>query len=121
MNERQNSVISPFAAGLKCCCPGCGRGKLFQGLLTVAPECKVCGLDLAAQDSGDGPAVFVIFIVGALAVGLAFFVEFTFSPPTWAHLIYQIPFVLGASILLLRPMKASLIALQYKNKAAGFE
>jgi len=52
---------------------------------------------------------------------LAFFVEFTFFPPVWAHLIYQIPFVLGASILLLRPMKATLIGLQFKNKVAGFE
>jgi uncharacterized protein (DUF983 family) len=121
MTGSNNSDVSPFTAGLKCRCPGCGRGKLFQGVLTVAPECSFCGLDLAAQDSGDGPAVFVIFIVGALAVALAFFVEFTFFPPVWAHLIYQIPFVLGASILLLRPMKATLIAIQYKNKVGGFD
>jgi uncharacterized protein (DUF983 family) len=121
MNEVHHSDVSPFTAGLKCRCPGCGRGKLFKGLLTVAPACDVCALDLAAQDSGDGPAVFVIFIVGALAVALAFIVEFTYSPPVWVHLIYQIPFVLGASIFLLRPMKATLIALQYKNKVAGFD
>jgi uncharacterized protein (DUF983 family) len=121
MNEAKNAGVSPFTAGLKCRCPGCGRGKLFSGLLTITPACEYCGLDLAAQDSGDGPAVFVIFIVGALAVMLAFFVEFTFFPPVWAHLVYQIPFVLGASILLLRPMKATLIALQFENKVGGFE
>ena len=113
-------LLSPFAAGCACRCPRCGKGKLFKGLLDVVPECGHCGLDLAAQDAGDGPAVFVILFVGALAVGLAAFVELTFEPPFWVHLITQIPVVLGLSILLLRPFKATLIALQYKHNAAGF-
>lgn len=114
------SEVSPFRAGLLCRCPRCGEGKLYRGLLTVAERCDACGLDLTAQDSGDGPAVFVIFIIGILAVGLAAIVELNFAPPTWAHLIYQIPFVVGGSILLLRPFKALLIALQYRHRAAGF-
>jgi uncharacterized protein (DUF983 family) len=113
--------VSPFRAGLACRCPRCGQGKLYDGLLSVAPACTVCGLDLTAQDSGDGPAVFVILIVGALAVLLAVVVETTFHPPTLVHLVYQIPFVVGMSILLLRPLKATLIALQYRHKTAGFE
>jgi uncharacterized protein (DUF983 family) len=112
--------VSPFRAGLLCRCPRCGEGKLYKGLLTVAERCSGCGLDLSAQDSGDGPAVFVIFIIGFLAVLLAFLVEVAFEPPVWAHLVYQIPFVVGGSILLLRPFKATLIALQYRHKAAGF-
>jgi uncharacterized protein (DUF983 family) len=112
--------VSPFRAGLFCRCPRCGEGKLYKGLLTVAERCENCGLDLTAQDSGDGPAVFVIFIIGFLAVGLAAIVEFNFEPPIWVHLIYQVPFVVGGSILLLRPLKATLIALQYRHKAAGF-
>ena len=47
--------------------------------------------------------------------------ENAFEPPTWVHLAYQIPFVLGLSILLLRPLKATLIALQFRHKTAGFE
>lgn len=114
------SEVSPFRAGLLCRCPRCGEGKLYKGLLTVAERCDACELDLTAQDSGDGPAVFVIFIIGMLAVGLAAIVELTYAPPTWVHLIYQVPFVVGGSILLLRPLKALLIALQYRHKAAGF-
>lgn len=113
--------VSPYSAGLRCRCPRCGRGPLFQGLLTVRPVCEACGLDLSAQDSGDGPAVFVILLVGGAAVLLALLVELAFSPPTWVHLVYQIPFVLGLSVLLLRPLKATLIALQYRYKTAGFE
>ena len=112
--------VSPFIIGLVCRCPRCGLGKLYRGLLNVAPACGECGLDLSAHDAGDGPAVFVILIVGGLAVALAFIVETRFMPPIWAHLIYQIPFVLGASILCLRPLKALLIVLQYRHSVAGF-
>jgi uncharacterized protein (DUF983 family) len=65
--------------------------------------------------------VFVILIVGFAAVLLALVVEFAFAPPTWVHLVYQVPFVLGLSVLLLRPLKATLIALQYRHRTAGFE
>ena len=58
--------VSPIAAGLACRCPRCGRGRLFDGYLTVAARCSACGLDLSKADSGDGPAVFIIFILGFL-------------------------------------------------------
>ena len=73
--------VSPFAAGLACRCPRCGRGRLFDGFLTVVPRCAVCGLDLSPHDSGDGPAVFLIFILGALVVPIAIFAEVWFEPP----------------------------------------
>lgn len=120
-NMAGGTSASPFAIGLRCRCPRCGKGELFHGLLKVAGGCSQCGLDLAAHDAGDGPAFFVIMIVGGLAVTLAFIVERSFAPPIWAHLIYQIPFILGASILCLRPLKATLIALQYRHAAAGFD
>lgn len=113
--------VSPLSAGLRCRCPRCGQGRLLTGVLTVVDSCEHCGLDLSAQDSGDGPAVFVIFVVGFVAVAVAFLIERLFQPPLWAHLVYQIPLVVVASILLLRPFKATLIALQYRHKAAGFD
>lgn len=114
------SNISPLSAGLRCRCPKCGQGRLFAGLLTVRDECAACGLDLKAQDAGDGPAIFVILLVGAVAVAAAFIVESAYAPPTFVHLIYQIPLVLGLSILCLRPLKATMIALQYHHQVAGF-
>lgn len=119
-NARVGTSVSPFVIGPLCRCPRCGKGKLYDGLLHVAEICGYRGLDLSAHDSGDGPAIFVILIVGGLAVALAFIVERTFAPPIWAHLIYQLPFILGATILCLRPLKATLIALQYRHSVAGF-
>lgn len=112
--------VSLLKAGLLCRCPRCGRGRLFDDLvnyLRVAKTCEACGLDLRAEDSGDGPAVFVMFLTGPLVVVLAMLVESLFRPPLWLHAVLWIPTVLATSIALLRPMKGVLIALQYRHKA----
>ena len=109
---------SPLAAGLGCRCPRCGKGALFKGFLTVAERCTVCGLDLRKADSGDGPAVFIIFILGILVVPMALFVEARLAPPMWVHLALWPPLILGGCLALLRPMKGVLIALQYRTKAS---
>lgn len=109
------AAISPLRAALACRCPRCGRGRLFAGLLEISPSCPVCGLDLTAQDAGDGPAVFVIFFLGLIVVGLAALVEINFSPPIWLHLVLWTPLILGGAIAMLRPLKAWLIAMQYRH------
>lgn len=102
-------------AALFCRCPRCGEGPVFIGLLTVRQQCPVCRLDLSAQDPGDGPAVFVILFLGLIVVALAAFVEFTFSPPLWVHIVLWTPVTLVGSIAMLRPLKAALIALHYRH------
>jgi uncharacterized protein (DUF983 family) len=46
--------------------------------LNVHRACEVCGLDLSAQDAGDGPAVFAILFLGIIVVGLAAVLEINF-------------------------------------------
>ncbi|TMJ68867.1 MAG: DUF983 domain-containing protein [Alphaproteobacteria bacterium] len=108
-------AISPIRAALGCRCPRCGQGRLFTGLLKVRGACEVCGLDLSGQDAGDGPAVFVILFLGLIVVALAALVEIKFSPPIWIHLALWTPFIIGGAIAMLRPLKAGLIALQYRH------
>ena len=103
-----DSLVSPFAAGWACRCPRCGEGRLFSGFLKVAPVCESCGLDLKFADSGDGPAVFVIF---------AFITEALFHPAPWMHLVLWIPTIFILTLLFLRPFKATMIALQYQKQA----
>ncbi len=116
MAEAHDNAFAPFKAGLACRCPRCREGRLFAGLLAVAERCDVCGLDLTGEDSGDGPAVFVILVLGFVIVGLALALEMTFAPPVWLHLLLWLPLILVGSIGLLRPFKATLIALQYKHR-----
>ncbi|MGO4523675.1 DUF983 domain-containing protein [Microvirga sp. 2MCAF35] len=111
------SAPSPVITGLKGLCPRCGKGHLFQGYLKVRPTCGVCGLDLAFADTGDGPAFFVMSIVGIVVVGLALWAEFAFSPPIWLHLVMWTVLSIVMSLVLVRPLKGVLVNLQYHHKA----
>jgi uncharacterized protein (DUF983 family) len=108
---------SPIAVGLGCRCPRCGEGRLFAGFLTLAPRCSVCGLEFDFADAGDGPAVFVMLIVGFIVVGAALVVEIKYEPPIWLHMVLWIPLLLALSLGMVRPLKGLMIALQYRNKA----
>ncbi|HEX6979539.1 MAG TPA: DUF983 domain-containing protein [Alphaproteobacteria bacterium] len=112
---------SPIRAGLLCRCPNCGVGPLYAGLLDVRARCSHCGLDLKAHDSGDGPAVFVIFILGFLVVALALLTEAWFEPPLWVHMVIWPVVILGGALAMLRPLKAILIALQYRHRRDTFD
>ncbi len=113
----QSSAPSPIAAGLMCKCPRCGKGPLFKQVLNMRERCEACGLDYKFVDTGDGPAVFAIFILGFLCVGGALIAEFKFGAPWWMHVLLWGILTPLIAIFLLRFLKATLIALQYKNKA----
>ena len=108
---------SPISTGLRCRCPRCGEGALFDGFLTMKLRCSACGLDYAFADAGDGPAVFVILFAGFIICAMALVVEVKYSPPYWVHAIIFLPLVLIVCLGLLRPMKGLMIALQYRNNA----
>jgi uncharacterized protein (DUF983 family) len=107
---------SPFAAGLKARCPRCGEGALFRSGLVLRDRCERCGLGYAFADSGDGPAVFAIFILGFIVLLGALIVEFRIGPPVWVHVVLWGALTPLLAFGLLRVLKASLIALQYKHK-----
>ena len=108
---------SPYSTGLSGRCPRCGEGKLFKGFITVAPRCDHCGLDYSFADAGDGPAVFVTLFAGFLVLGMALWVELSYEPPFWVHLLVFAPLTLVVCLGILRPLKGLLVAMQYANKA----
>jgi len=87
------TLSGSIRAGLWCRCPRCGEGKLFTGFLTLRPRCEVCGLDYGFADSGDGPAVFIMFLAGAIVVGAALVTEILFQPPYWVHAALWLPLI----------------------------
>lgn len=98
-------------------CPRCGKGPLYRGwLLALRDRCPVCGLDFSGADVGDGTAVPVILVLGSIIVGLAFWVEFTFSPPLWVHVVLWPVVTTPLAILMMRPLKAFLVAQQYRTR-----
>ncbi len=109
---------TPFTVGLSGCCPRCGQGRLFDGMLKPSISCSACELDYSFINSGDGPAVFVILILGFLVTGLAMILETSFSPPFWVHMVLLIPLITIFSIWALRICKGLMIALQYQADAS---
>jgi len=113
-----NDQSLPIARGVRCRCPRCGEGTLFHGFLSLRPACDRCGLDYKFADSGDGPAVFVILIGGAIVVAAALITEVVYQPPYWLHAVLWLPLILLVTLVPLRPLKGLLIALQYHHEAA---
>ena len=108
---------SPILSSVFGRCPRCGGGHLFAGYLEVARSCNACGLDYTGHDAADGPVVPIMLIVGFLSAGGALWLELTFHPSIWLHLIIWPPLILLLSLALLRPLKALFIGAQFKLRA----
>lgn len=98
-------------------CPRCGARTLFGGLTRFADHCRVCSLDFAKFNVGDGPAAFLILIIGALVVGLAIWLQLSYAPPAWVHVMLWIPLTIGLVIYGLRAAKAALAFAEFSNSA----
>jgi uncharacterized protein (DUF983 family) len=98
-------------------CPRCGKGKLFDGFLRLAQRCDACGLDYGFADPADGPAFFVMMIMAIPVTVFALWLEATYEPSVWVHVVATLPILLLACILPLRFIKGALVASQYVNKA----
>ena len=85
--------------------------------LNIRDRCSSCGLDYKFVDTGDGPAVFAIFILGFGVLGAALWVEFSYAPPLWVHALLWGAVTPILALGLLRLLKGLLIGLQYRNKA----
>lgn len=117
MNPGQPALErSSLETALKGDCPRCGAHTLFRGWVNFADRCRACGLDYSSFNVGDGPAAFLIFIVGTVTVVSALVVDGALSPPWWVHLIW-IPVAAGLTIGGLRVSKAWLLAQEYKYRA----
>lgn len=117
MSKHTPDQISALGATLGARCPRCGKTPLFKGLLTFADGCPSCKLDYKFLDTGDGPAVFAIMILGGIVLGGALWFEFRFNPPAWQHIVLWGIVTPLLAVGLLRFLKAGLAVLQYKNRA----
>ena len=90
---------------------------MFKGIVGFAPKCRACGLDLAAFNVDDGPAAFLILIIGALITALAIALELSVEPAWWVHILIWPPLTLAAVLASLRLAKAALLALEYRSGA----
>ena len=110
----------PVSSGLKGRCPDCGEGQLFNGFLKFSNGCEACGADFRDEDSGDGPTVFVIFIVGIFIIPMALAFQLITNAPTWLTLTIWIPIIILVCLFLLRLLRGVMFNLAWTNKAREF-
>lgn len=117
MTDQYTPTDNPMITGIKGRCPRCQQGHLFKGFLSMAETCEVCGLDYSFADPADGPAFFAITIATVPALAFAVWMQVTFDPPLWAHVLTTLPLIVGSCMLLLRPLKGWLVCSQFFHKA----
>ncbi|HEX3422978.1 MAG TPA: DUF983 domain-containing protein [Sphingomicrobium sp.] len=110
------SEPSSLAVALEGECPRCGKRTLFANWVRFASNCPNCGLCFEDFNVGDGPAAFLIFIVGTIVVVGALVIDGVFSPPWWIHLVW-IPVATGLTLGGLRLSKGWLLAQEYRHRA----
>ncbi|MEQ7874226.1 DUF983 domain-containing protein [Sphingomonas sp. ASV193] len=104
------------AAALRGLCPQCGSRTLFAGWVKLAGRCRACGLDISVFNVGDGPAAFLILIVGAIVTVGALWLDAAAAPPWWVHLLW-IPVGIGLTLAGLRIGKAALVFQEFRYRA----
>jgi len=108
--------VSPLEGALAGRCPRCKSKTLYSGWVRFAGKCRACGLDFSSFNVGDGPAAFLILIIGAILVAAALGLDSALSPPWWAHLVWA-PVGLALTIVGLRWAKALLLTQEYLHRA----
>ena len=113
-DKGQPSIAEAALSGL---CPRCGAKALFAGFARFADRCSACGLDFGRFNVGDGPAAFLTLIVGTLVVVAAIWVQLSFEPAFWVHVVLWVPLSAVLKLGGLRLAKGALIASEYSNRA----
>ena len=110
---------TPILAGLRLRCGNCGKGKLFSGYLKLNSACPVCGRDMTAADTADGPAFFVGFGVLILLAPFLFLLPMSPLPAVAKVFAFATLCVvlIGLCLILLPVAKAVLLNLQLHHGA----
>ena len=118
MSEAPASGAAPSlaAAALQGLCPNCAARTLFAGLARFASRCRSCGLEFDSYNVGDGPAAFLILIVGTIVCGGAILLDQLIGPAWWLHIIW-LPIGAGLTVYGLRLGKAALLYQEHKHRA----
>ena len=114
------ALLSPIKSLLGYC-PSCHHARVITGLGAVVPRCPACGLNLARAEKADGPAVFLIFLLGFIIAPAAVVVGMNTDWPLWLHALVWGAVVVACTLALQMPSKSLLLHLQYRNKPEDFK
>jgi len=117
----KRSALRAMKRGFLCRCPNCGEGALFNRYLKSVPACSHCGEDLSHHRADDAPPYFTIMIVGHIVVPIMVTVFLLTEWSNLTHMLIWIPITLAMTLLLLQPIKGTIIGLQWALYMHGFD
>lgn len=120
IEEPARPLRASIIRGLRCRCPNCGEGPVFQGFLQVRPQCSHCGEDLSHQRADDLPAYLNIFIVGHVVIGFMLLVMQLDLMGMWTTTIVTALLCVIAAFTLMRPLKGMVVGMQWALRMHGF-
>lgn len=120
-NQQDRSVRDAIIKGVKCRCPSCGEGKMFNKWLKVTPKCSHCGEELFHERAQDFPPYITITIVGHIVVTLLLIVEANIELSMNTHLMIWIPLAFALSLLMMQPVKGGVVGMQWALRMFGFD
>ncbi|MET0372040.1 MAG: DUF983 domain-containing protein [Sphingobium sp.] len=106
--------------GLRCRCPACGEGKLFDRFLRPADACAHCGQSWQGHQADDFPAYIVILLLGHLMLPLMIEVNAAFAIPLGIQAALWPALALLLAVVMIQPVKGGVIALQWSRRMHGF-
>ncbi|MEL7272494.1 MAG: DUF983 domain-containing protein [Pseudomonadota bacterium] len=119
-DKAERPILPAVIKGVKCRCPRCGEGQLFNKWLKVAPACNHCGEELHYEKAQDLPPYITIMIVGHVIVTLIMILEANFDLSLWTHLALWIPISTIMTLAIMQPVKGGVVGLQWALRMFGF-
>jgi len=107
-------LFTLLGRGLMCRCPVCGKGRVFDGYLSVVPACSACAAPLGLARADDAPPYFTLFIMCHVVVLGLITVERAYNPSMGLEVAIWIPVMVIGCLLLLRPIKGATVGLMLK-------
>ena len=105
------TLATAVGRGLRGLCPACGKSRIFNRFLKVAPECTACGAPLGLARADDAPPYFTILIVGHIVIPLLFFVDRMTQLPVWGMSAIFVPLTVALTLALIQPIKGGTVGL----------
>ncbi|WP_350334622.1 DUF983 domain-containing protein [Coralliovum pocilloporae] len=115
------SVWTSMWRGMRFKCPKCGEGSAFKSFLKVADNCNHCNEDLSHHRADDAPPYFTVLILGHIIIFPVLWLEATYEPSLWVHTAIWGPLSVLLTLAFLRPIKGSIVGLQWALYMHGFD
>ncbi len=115
------SLGTTIGRGLKCRCPNCGVGKIYDKYLKVTGACGHCHERLGHIRADDFPPYVTIVIGGHIVVPLVLLSERTLHPPLWLTFSIALPATLALTLWLLPRVKGGILAFMWRLHLRGDE